>query len=266
MTLTLEQQAARKGKLTASRVAVLMNGDAAGIMRLYKEMIGESEPEPADSIDDWWYKEMGSVTEQAQLDYYERKQGHSVGKRGHVITHDKFEWAACTLDGWDDVFQCPIECKMVMRWDPMEIIVEKFQPQLQWQMFVTNADSCALSMSRGGAPPVVDYIDRADDYIEEMINRASYFMACVGMREPPVDMPAMAAPVDPTAIVNMQGNNRWADAAQSYIDLYQGAHDFDAVKELIKSLVPENAKQAFGHGIKVVRDRRGSLRIRKEES
>ena len=70
MSLSAEQLKAREGKLTASRVAVLMKGDAEGIMQLYKEMIGEGEPENLDHI---WPVRLGSATESLNLDWYEMK-------------------------------------------------------------------------------------------------------------------------------------------------------------------------------------------------
>ena len=50
MPLTAEQRAMRAGKLTASRVRVLMQGDAAGIYQLYQELIDNNgKDHPGDS-------------------------------------------------------------------------------------------------------------------------------------------------------------------------------------------------------------------------
>jgi hypothetical protein len=48
--LTPEQIARRKGKLTASRVAVLMTGDAEKIIQLWEEMLGQREPEDLSGV------------------------------------------------------------------------------------------------------------------------------------------------------------------------------------------------------------------------
>jgi hypothetical protein len=78
MSLTAEQIRARQGKLTASRVACLMHGDAAKIMQLYREMIGEGEPENLDHV---WPVRLGSATEQLNLDWFEMKNG-PLSRRG----------------------------------------------------------------------------------------------------------------------------------------------------------------------------------------
>jgi hypothetical protein len=97
--LSPAQIEARKGKLTASRVACLMTGDATEIMRLYLEMIGEERPE---NLSDVWPVQLGSATEQLNLDWFERKNRMPVTRRGEVVVHPDYPWAACTLDGWID--------------------------------------------------------------------------------------------------------------------------------------------------------------------
>lgn len=257
MSLTSEQLAARKGKMTASRVACLMTQDEAEILQLYKEFIGEAEPE---NLDDYWPAVLGSHTEALQILWYMKKSGR-VSMQGEVVTHPVKEWAACTLDGWDEDALCPIECKHVGGFEPTEIVIDRYQPQMQWQMWVTGAGYCALSMIKGAREPIVTHVDREQAYIDEMVERAEDFLMAVAMREPPVQLPPIVAPADATAIVNMTGNNAWAIHAQDYIDHYEGAHKYEESKKLIKRLVGPSVKRAFGHGINVTRDIRGSLRI-----
>ena len=69
------------------------------------------------------------------------------------MTHPTPTYA--TLDGWIDVLECPIECKHDGGREPLEVIVERYQPQMQWQMECTGADQCALSVIMGASEPVV---------------------------------------------------------------------------------------------------------------
>jgi len=263
MSLTPEQEAARKGKLTGSRVGALMSGDRAKIMQLYEEFIGEAEPE---NLDDVWPVQLGAATEQCQLNWYERKNRISVVRRGEVVVHPKYEWAAATLDGWvADPLHCPIECKHVGGFEPSEIVIDRYQPQVQWQMLVTGAKLCLLSIIKGAAEPVVDDILRADDYIQEMLARAQTFMMCVALRTPPVEIEPVAPPIEAKLIVNMQGNNTWAINAADFIRYKNEATIFEDAKKTIKSLVPEDAARCFGHGIRVTRDRRGALHVRADD-
>ena len=143
MGLTTEQRAQREGKLTASRVAVLMSGDRDGILRLYYEMIGE---QPEENLDDVWPVQLGAATEQLNLSWYERRNKRLLIRRGEVVTSSRFEWAAATLDGFDPELNCPVECKHVGGFEPSVVIIDRYQPQMQWQMMCTGTKLCALSV------------------------------------------------------------------------------------------------------------------------
>jgi len=97
--LTPAQIAARRGKLTASRVACLMTADVARIMQLYLELTDDPAFVPED-LSDVWPVRLGEVTEQLQCDWFEEKNGLVVSRRGEVVVHPEIEWAAATLDGW----------------------------------------------------------------------------------------------------------------------------------------------------------------------
>ncbi|HWS65726.1 MAG TPA: YqaJ viral recombinase family protein [Steroidobacteraceae bacterium] len=261
MGLSTEQRAQREGKLTASRVAVLMSGDKEGILRLYREMIGELQEE---NLDDVWPVQLGAATEQLSLDWYERRNKRLLIKRGEVVTSKRFEWAAATLDGFDPELNCPVECKHVGGFEPTVVIIDRYQPQMQWQMMCTDTTSCALSVIVGAKEPVVDFIDSAPAYIAEMVDRAEHFMMCVALREPPVQLPQIMPPVDPTASVDMNGNNRWAANANCYIMTKEDRDKFEEAKKTLKAMVPENALRAYGHGLMIYRDRRRALHVREE--
>ena len=259
--LTEQQQLARRGKMTASRVSPLMTGDAQKILRLYSEFIGEVPPEDLSHI---WRVRLGEATEQLQLDWYSERNNVPIIRRGEVVVHPEYDWAAATLDGWESHLQCPIEAKFVLGYEPADVIVDRYQPQMQWQMWVTNSRQCAFSVIRGGREPVVDFVERAQDYIDEMVRRAEHFMLCVAMREPPVVLePVFAVKAD--KVVNMTGNNMWAGHAEDYKRTRNLAEIFEGAKAILKSLVPEDAKICFGHGIKITRDRRGALHVKEEE-
>ena len=72
--LTAEQLKARDGKLTASRVACLMTGDAEKIMNLWREMVGDPSF-VADDLSGVWPVQLGSATEMLNLDWYTRRTG-----------------------------------------------------------------------------------------------------------------------------------------------------------------------------------------------
>jgi putative phage-type endonuclease len=259
MSLSAEQLAARKGKLTASRVAVLMKGDAVGIMQLYKEMIGEDEPENLDHV---WPVRLGAATESLNLDWFEMKNGQ-LTSRGSVLSHKHYAWAAATLDAWSMDLKCPVEAKHVGGREPLEVIIERYQPQMQWQMEITGAKQCALTVIMGASEPVVEFIPRDAEYAAEMVKRGEQFMECVAARREPVVLPPVAAPIDASKVYDMQTNNHWAASAFDWMATKEPADKNKDCEKILKSLVPEDAKKCFGHGVQITRDRAGRLSLRK---
>lgn len=252
------QLAARAGKLTASRIACLMKGDAEAIMRLYRELIGEEVSEDLSHV---WPVRLGEATEQLNLDWYEG-QGNPLTRRGEVVTHPKYDWAAATLDGWDETLGCPIETKHVGGREPLEVIIERYQPQMQWQMECTGATQCALSVIMGANPPIVEYIERDADYAAEMVRRGLQFMTCVNRRIEPVVLDAVAAPIDATKVYDMTGNNSWASHAVAWRENKSAAEICKDAEKTLKAIVPPDAKKCHGHDIQITRDRAGRLSLR----
>lgn len=259
--LTPEQIAARRGKLTASRVACLMEGNRAKILRLWREMIGDEAEEDLSAV---WPVQLGHATEALNLNWYAAKNS-PVTRRGEVVLHPSLEWAACTLDGWDAVLACPIEAKHVGGFEPVEVLIDRYAPQVHWQMECTGADQCALSIIRGAAEPVVEYIECDRAYTDELVERGEQFMHFVRTRRPPVELPPVPPPVDPTRVIDMTGNNKWANHAAEWLATKR-AHDTcaDAAK-ILKSLVPEDAKRCSGYGVLISRDKAMRLSLRAME-
>ena len=258
--LTTEQIAARKNKLTASRVSVLMKGDAKGIQNLWLEMIEDPSFVPED-LSKIWAVRLGECTEQLSLNWFEEKNGMPVTRRGEVVVHPKNTWAAATLDGWVDDYV--IEAKHCGGREPLEVIIERYSPQIHWQMYVTGAKLCALSVIMGASEPIVEYIDRHDEYIAEMVKRGTQFMQHVANRTEPVVLEAMAAPVDATKTYDFAHNNHWASAAVDWLSTKDAADACKTAEKILKALVPEDAKKCFGHSIQITRDRAGRLSLRK---
>lgn len=174
------QLKAREGRLTASAVACLMEGDNQKIHALWQRLISG---EPEEDLSDVWPVQLGSCTEQLNLDWFEKRTGKKVTRRGEVVIHPEYDWAACTLDGWVGFV---IEAKHVGGREPLEKVIARYQPQLHWQMIVTGARKAALSIIEGTNPPIVEYIDFDEAYAAELWSRACAFMLCVQTLTPPV--------------------------------------------------------------------------------
>lgn len=259
--LSPAQLQSRDGKLTASRVACLMTGDADKIMALWREMIGDPSFEPED-LSAVWPVQLGSATENINLDWFERKFG-PVSRRGEVVT-GAVDWMAATLDGFSDLHSCPVECKHVGGREAIETIIDRYQPQMQWQMLVTRTKQCALSVIEGAGEPVVEFLPFDAAYTNELSRRAHAFMDCVRSLTPPVALVPAEPPVIPTHAYDMAGNNQWASEAVTWLTTKQAKKDNEAAEKVLKGLVPADAVRCHGHSIEIKRDKAGRLSLREK--
>jgi predicted phage-related endonuclease len=259
--LSPDQIRQRDGKLTASRVACLMTGDAEKIMNLWRELVGD----PAfveEDLSDVWPVQLGAHTESLNLDWYERRTGRLLSRRGEVVAHPEWPWAACTLDAWDDFLPAPVECKHVGGFEKTATILDRYCPQGHWQMIVTGARRCIFSIIAGAQEPVIEIVDYDEAYADELWSRATAFMICVGTLTPPVALPAVAAPVKPEKTYDFTGNNGFANDAVTWITTRQAAKDNAAAEKNLKALVPADAIRCLGHGIEIRRDKASRLSIK----
>lgn len=261
-TLTEVQLAAREGKLTASRVGVLMGGDREKIYRLWQEMIGDPAFVP-ENYDDVWEVRLGEVTERLNLDWYEKKKGRILTRRGEVVVHPDYQWAAATLDGFDEVLQAPVETKHNNGFEKYEEVVQRYIPQMTWQMECTQTKQCAFSVIRGAAEPRTEIIQYDKAYADEMMVRAHKFMQHVWDLTPPVSLPPVVAPeYSRGREYNMTGNNKWAALAAEWLANKDAAGKFEKAVKEIKEHVPSDSRKSFGHGVVVTRDKAARIHIK----
>jgi hypothetical protein len=60
-------------------------------------------------------------------------------------------------------------------------------------------------------------------------------------------------------IVDMNGSNSWADFADLFRSTRQAFLDHERSKAELKALMPEDAKEAIGHGIRAKRSKSGAV-------
>lgn len=258
--LSPDQIRLRDGRLTASRVACLMTGDPDRLMNLWREMTGDPTFEPED-LSGVWAVHLGSFTESLNLAWYERRTGKPLSRMGEVVIHPN-DWAACTLDAWDDDLAAPVECKHVGGFEKTAAILERYAPQAHWQMIVTGAKECVFSIIEGAREPIIERVSYDDTYAAELWSRAERFMECVETLTPPVILPPVTPPAKPEKAYDYSTNNKWVSEALAWSVNRQAAKDFAAADRELKALVPPDAIRVLGGGIECKRDRAGRLSIK----
>jgi len=260
--LSPEQVKARAGRFGASDVGVLMRGETGPILELWKEKTGHPEHVPLD-LSGVWAVQLGNATEQLNLTWAERKYGPVLRRGQNVIAFDP-EWAACTLDGWLEDHKVPIECKHVGGREPYEVVVERYQPQLQWIMFVTDAREIAFSVIIGANEPVIEFIPADPEYIGELVLRATQFWRHVQDKTPPVDVPTVPPPALIKKTYDMSSHPAWPASAASWLQSYGAVEIAKHHEKILKALMPDDAKVCHGCGVRITRDRAGRLSLRED--
>lgn len=264
MPLTDRQHFARVGKMTGSRIASIMNGDVEDMYDLWLELTGDPSWKPKDYSYNWAVQ-LGNATEQFHLDWIQRNLGMIVD-RGQLRSHPETPWAAVTLDGWCTETRCAVEAKHTGGFEPVEVLIDRYMPQLQWTMHVTETDEIIFSPIMGAKEPKPQFIARNTDYIGELMGQAVAFMQCVWDLREPVPCPYVKPPAPKfTRTVDMTGNNLWATAASRWTQNREAHKAYEFAAKEIKSAVPADAKIAHGYGIIVSRSKTGALTIKPEK-
>ena len=128
-------------------------------------------------------------------------------------------------------------------------------------MGVTNATLAALSVITGGGKWVEISISADRLYQHLLLTAEKKFWRCVENGEPPrlfgVDPPRPR--VEAVRIVDMAASNSWAEFAALYRNTRPAYVEHERAKTELKSLIPEDAREAFGHGVRARRSRAGAV-------
>jgi predicted phage-related endonuclease len=134
-------------------------------------------------------------------------------------------------------------------------------PQLQHNMWVVAARAAVLSVITGGGK-WVEITTHADPLYQHLIFTAERkFWRCVESGEPPrlfgVEPPKPR--IEAVRIVDMSASNSWAEFAGLFRNTRQAFLNHERSKAELKILMPEDAKEAIGHGVRAKRSKSGAI-------
>src|SRR6266542_2953 len=250
---------ARGSFIGGSDVRIIMGGDEAALLRLWREKRGEVEPE---DLSGNLIVQLGFATEALNRHWYERNTGQTVECVQHRIRHPVIRWMAATLDGIVEGSGAVFEAKFMLPWSfSEEAAAEKHMAQLQHNMWVTNATAAVLSIITGGGRWVEIQISADPLYQHLLLTAEKKFWRCVESGETPrlfgVEPPRPR--IEALRIVDMAGSNSWAEFAALYRNTRQAYVEHERAKTELKCLLPEDAKEAYGHGVRARRSRSGAV-------
>jgi predicted phage-related endonuclease len=249
----------RRSFIGGSDARIIMGEDETALVRLWREKRGEVEPEDLSCN---LIVQLGTVTEDLNRLWYERNTGNAVKDVQRRIQHPVHKWMAATLDGLVDPGGAVFEAKFMLPWTfSEEAAAEKHMAQLQHNMWVSAARTAVLSIITGGGKWVEMTIQADPLYQHLLLTAEKKFWRCVESGEPPhlfgVEPPRPR--VEAVRIVDMSSSNSWAEFAGVFCQTRAAYLEHDAAKAELKKLIPEDVKEAIGHGVRAKRSKSGAI-------
>ena len=229
------------------------------LLRLWREKRGEIEPE---DLSDNLIVQLGLVTEVLNRSWYERNTGETVECVQHRLRHPVLQWMGATLDGIVAGSGAVFEAKFMLPWSfSEEAAAEKHMAQVQHNMWVTNSRLAALSVITGGGKWVEIKISADPLYQHLLLTAEKKFWRCVESGEPPhlFDVEPPRPRIEAVRIVDMSTSNAWAEFAAVFRSTRDAFLEHEKAKTELKGLMPEDAKEAIGHGIRAKRSKSGAI-------
>ena len=133
--------------------------------------------------------------------------------------------------------------------------------QLQHNMCVTHLRSSVLSIITGGGKWVEIAIPMDPIYLSVLVSAEKKFWRCVQSGETPhlINAEPPRPRIEAIRIVDMSASNSWAEFAALFCNTREAFLDHERAKSELKALMPDDAKEAMGHGVRAKRSKSGAV-------
>jgi hypothetical protein len=256
-----ETKKSRRYFIGGSDARIVMGTDESALLRLWREKRGEVEPE---DLSGNLLVQLGLATEDLNRRWYQANTGQVVADVQKRIRHPALHWMTATLDGRIEGSDAVFEAKFMLPWSfSEEGAAEKYMPQLQHNMWVVAARTAVLSIITGGGKWVQIAVHADPLYQHLIVTAERKFWRCVECGELPrlfgVEPPKPR--IEAIRIVDMNGSNSWAEFAVLFRSTRHAFLEHERSKAELKALMPEDAKEAIGHGIRAKRSKSGAISL-----
>lgn len=249
----------RRHFIGGSDARTIMGDDQDALIRLWREKRGELEPE---NLSDNLIVQLGTVTEVLNRAWYQKCSGHTVKDIQKRVRHPIHKWMGATLDGMVEQTGAVFEAKFMLPWAfTEEAAAEKHMAQLQHNMWVTAVRQSVLSIITGGGKWVEIKVHADPLYQHLLLTAEKKFWRCVQNGERPIlfNIETPRPRLEAIKVVDMTTSNQWAELAAIFLRTREAHGEHDAAKADLKKLVPEDAKEAAGHGVRAKRSKSGAI-------
>src|SRR5437667_6631139 len=249
----------RRSFIGDSDARIIMGTDEVALIRLWREKRGEAEPE---DLSGNLVVQLGRATEELNRSWYERNTRRQVRDVQRRVRHSAIPWMAATLDGIVEDTEAVFEAKFMLPWSfSEEAAAEKYMAQVQHNMWVTHLRSSVLSIITGGGKWVEIAIPMDPLYLTVPVSAEKKFWRCVQSGEVPhlINAEPPRPRIEAIRIVDMSSSNSWAEFATLFRNTREAFLDHERAKSELKALMPEDAKEAIGHGVRGKRSKAGAV-------
>lgn len=249
----------RRTFLGGSDARVIMTDDESALIRLWREKRGEL---PLKDLSNDLTVQLGRATEDLNRAWFERNAGKKITRVQEHLRHPVLRFLGATLDGMVDEVGAVFEAKFMLPWSfSEEAAAQKHTAQLQHNMWVTNSRRASLSIITGGGKWVHIEVFADPLYQHLLLTAEKKFWRCVQTGEPPrlftVEPPRPR--IEAVRVVDMSSSNAWGHFASVLRSTREAFLQHEEAKSELKALLPEDVKEANGHGVKAKRSRAGAV-------
>jgi hypothetical protein len=220
---------------------------------------GEVEPE---DLSGNLVVQLGATTEGLNRSWYERNTGRRIVDVQRRVRHSTIPWMVATLDGIVEGTETVFEAKFMLPWSfSEEAAAEKYMAQVQHNMWVTHLRMSVLSIITGGGKWVEITIPMDPLYLSVLVSAKKKFWRCVQSGEAPhlINAEPPRPRIEAIRIVDMSASNSWAEFATLFRNTRSAFLDHERAKSELKALMPEDAREAIGHGVRAKRSKSGAV-------
>jgi predicted phage-related endonuclease len=246
----------RRNFIGGSDARRIMSDGEPALLRLWREKRGEVEPE---DLSDVLIVQLGTATEDLNRRWYERNSGCTVTGMQRHIRHPVIKWMGATLDGLVEPSGAVFEAKFMLPWTFSEEAAAA--KHMAHNMWVADARSAVLSIITGGGRWVEMTIQADPLYQHLLLTAERKFWRCVQSGETPhlfgVETPRPR--LEAVRVVDMSASNSWAEFAATFRRTRPAYQEHESAKADLKNLLPEDAKEAIGHGPRAKRSKSGAI-------
>src|SRR5262249_4788335 len=154
------------------------------------------------------------------------------------------------------------EAKFMLPWSfSEEAAAEKHMAQLQHNMWVVNSREAVLSIITGGGKWLEIKVSADPLYQHLLLTAEKKFWRCVESGGPPrfFGPEPPRARIEAVRIVDMSSSNAWAEFSSIFCRTRAAYLKHENAKAELKGLMPGDAKEAIGHGIRAKRSKKGAV-------